>query len=302
MLHGASCACTPERAVAREMRTALTHGAHACYCASMRWPTLSSRCAGRGLTVLALAVCLSVPVLAETCRVRLVVAGEVQTMQADSGDRVGAVLDRAGVTLGIHDRVYPKPWAEVFDGLEIHVIRVTVQEVYEELILPYSIRLQDDPSLPAGTVRLAAGNCGPGYRKGTFVVYRRSDGVAERVPLGSTVIVPSRPKVYLIGTLGRTGQPLSLPGERVMHATAYSGEDPALSKHTATGVPAGRGVIAVDPSVIPYGTKMWVEGYGLGVAADCGGSIRGDRIDLCFDSYAEALAYGHRQVRVRFIP
>jgi 3D (Asp-Asp-Asp) domain-containing protein len=249
-----------------------------------------------------LALLLAWPALAEPCEVLLVVAGQSRPALADTMERVGHVLERAGITLGPNDRVRPRLWGEVFNGMEIHVVRVRVAERYEEQPLPYDIRLQSDPSLDAGKVRLASGDYGPGYRKGTFRIYERSDGITERVPLGDSVIVPGRPKVFLIGTRGGSGLPASLSGERVMHATAYSGEDPALSNRTAIGLPTGRGIIAVDPSVIPYGTKMWVEGYGLGVAGDCGGAIKGDRIDLCYDSYAEALKYGHKQVHVRFIP
>jgi 3D (Asp-Asp-Asp) domain-containing protein len=74
-------------------------------------------------------------------------------------------------------------------------------------------------------------------------------------------------------------------------ATGYS-----LTGKTATGVPVGYGIVAVDPAVIPLGTHMSVPGYGEGVAADTGGSIGGSRIDLWFPTRAEALAWGTRTV------
>ena len=76
-------------------------------------------------------------------------------------------------------------------------------------------------------------------------------------------------------------------------ATGYS-----LSGRTATGVPVGYGVVAVDPNVIPLGTRMTVPGYGEGVAADTGGAIVGARIDLWFPTRAEALAWGTRTVTI----
>ena len=76
-------------------------------------------------------------------------------------------------------------------------------------------------------------------------------------------------------------------------ATGYS-----LSGHTATGVPVGYGIVAVDPSVIPLGTHLTVPGYGEGVAADTGGAVAGARIDLWFPTRAEALAWGTRTVSV----
>jgi 3D (Asp-Asp-Asp) domain-containing protein len=76
-------------------------------------------------------------------------------------------------------------------------------------------------------------------------------------------------------------------------ATGYS-----LPGHTATGVPVGYGVVAVDPGVIPLGTHMTVPGYGEGVAADTGSAVAGARIDLWFPTRAEALAWGSRTVTV----
>lgn len=76
-------------------------------------------------------------------------------------------------------------------------------------------------------------------------------------------------------------------------ATAYS-----MPGHTASGLPVGWGVVAVDPSVIPLGTRMYVPGYGDAVAADTGGAIIGDRIDLWFPTLAQAYAWGERLVTI----
>jgi 3D (Asp-Asp-Asp) domain-containing protein/septal ring factor EnvC (AmiA/AmiB activator) len=76
-------------------------------------------------------------------------------------------------------------------------------------------------------------------------------------------------------------------------ATGYS-----LPGHTASGIPVGPGVVAVDPAVIPLGTRLSIPGYGQGIAADTGGAIRGARIDLWFSSDAEALAWGRRSVTI----
>jgi peptidoglycan DL-endopeptidase CwlO len=76
-------------------------------------------------------------------------------------------------------------------------------------------------------------------------------------------------------------------------ATGY-----ALPGKTATGVPVGWGIVAVDPSFIPFGTGMTIPGYGEGVAADTGGAVVGARIDLWFPTRAEALAWGTRTVTI----
>lgn len=76
-------------------------------------------------------------------------------------------------------------------------------------------------------------------------------------------------------------------------STGYS-----LSGRTATGLPTGWGVVAVDPSVIPLGTRLTIPGYGDAVAADTGGAVRGATIDLWFPTLAQARAWGRRTVTI----
>ncbi|MFQ6097450.1 MAG: 3D domain-containing protein [Armatimonadota bacterium] len=87
-----------------------------------------------------------------------------------------------------------------------------------------------------------------------------------------------------------------------MEATAYYwGPEcigPGATGRAASGVKAGYGIVAVDRDFIPLGTRLYVEGYGYAVAADVGSAIKGNRIDLCFDDYALARAFGRRTVEV----
>ena len=83
-------------------------------------------------------------------------------------------------------------------------------------------------------------------------------------------------------------------GRRItVSSTGYS-----LPGRTATGIPVGWGVVAVDPSVIPLGTRMTIPGYGEGVAADTGSAVRGYDIDLWFPTLAQARAWGRRTVTI----
>ena len=74
--------------------------------------------------------------------------------------------------------------------------------------------------------------------------------------------------------------------------------DYSLPGHTASGLPVGWGVVAVDPSVIPLGTRLTVPGYGEAVAADVGSGVRGAMIDLWFPTLAQARAWGRRTVTI----
>jgi 3D (Asp-Asp-Asp) domain-containing protein len=83
-----------------------------------------------------------------------------------------------------------------------------------------------------------------------------------------------------------------------MIATAYSAGCYGCNGITATGIRAGFGIIAVDPNVIPLGTRLFIPGYGRAIAGDTGGAIVGHRIDLGFDSDSEAMRWGSRPVTV----
>lgn len=89
-----------------------------------------------------------------------------------------------------------------------------------------------------------------------------------------------------------------------MHASAYDptgGRGARATGRTASGIPARKGVVAVDPDVIALGTKLYVEGYGFAIAADRGSAIQGKRIDLCYNTRREALRFGRRSVRVHIL-
>jgi 3D (Asp-Asp-Asp) domain-containing protein len=89
-------------------------------------------------------------------------------------------------------------------------------------------------------------------------------------------------------------QPPPTGGQKMtVSATCY-----ILKGTTASGMPTGPGVVAVDPSVIPLGTRMYIPGYGKGVAADVGGGIKGKIIDLWYSTYAECAKWGRRTVTI----
>lgn len=75
--------------------------------------------------------------------------------------------------------------------------------------------------------------------------------------------------------------------------------DSPKTKITSTGAGAYEGVtVAVDPKLIPYGTKLYTEEFGVRMATDCGGAIKGKRLDLYFSSHAKALEFGVKNVRL----
>lgn len=90
-------------------------------------------------------------------------------------------------------------------------------------------------------------------------------------------------------------------GSLRMLATGYCPCSNCCGSHTgrtATGLPAGKGVVAVDPKVIPLGTKLYISEYGEAIAGDIGGNIVGNRIDLGFDAHSQTSTWGKRWVVV----
>ena len=92
--------------------------------------------------------------------------------------------------------------------------------------------------------------------------------------------------------------PKGLENARMVHveATAYSPFE--TSTYTATGTILRRGVIASDPNFIPMGTRVYIPGYGEAVAEDQGTSIKGNIIDIAFDTYEEACAFGRQNMEI----
>ncbi len=118
----------------------------------------------------------------------------------------------------------------------------------------------------------------------------------ENVP----VKVPEKEKVYIAQT-----QYLEIEKKIEWFyfvATGYSADDATqgTGQKTSTGKNVFEGIIAVDPKIIPYGTKIEIKDTGYFVAEDCGSKIKGNRIDIYFDSKADAEKFGKQGVWVRF--
>jgi 3D (Asp-Asp-Asp) domain-containing protein len=150
----------------------------------------------------------------------------------------------------------------------------------------------------------------PAVREKILQVWRKRDEPRVHVKVLATHVVQrGKPKVVLSGILAyehyaRLAKRKLSGAERFatatfeMLATAYTPNCIGCSGITAIGLPAGHGIVAVDPNVIPLGSRLYVKGYGLALAGDTGGAIHGDRIDLGFNSYSDATEFGRRPVRV----
>ncbi|MES1247700.1 MAG: 3D domain-containing protein [Actinomycetota bacterium] len=112
--------------------------------------------------------------------------------------------------------------------------------------------------------------------------------------IARTTTAPANPAAATPAAANPAASPAPSGGRTItVTSTGYS-----LPGHTATGLPVGWGVVAVDPNVIPLGTKLTIPGYGEAVAADTGSAVRGNDIDIWFPSLAQARAWGKRTITI----
>ncbi len=227
-------------------------------------------------------------------------------------DTVGGVLKDMGLQVKPVDKVRPNKNDKVKAGMKVEVTLITSKcEVTKEPVA-YQTVTQEDPNLDYGKkVTVTQGKPGLLLRV-TEVVLNGDQPVSRQVKLESTLSLPVN-EVVTVGTKRKIARAMSTTinvsrGERrgpagrvlVMSATAYAPNYGCGSK-CANGMRAQRGVVAVDPRVIPLGTRVYVEGYGEAIAADTGGAIKGNRIDLCYNTPGECFQFGRRTVKVTIL-
>jgi len=227
----------------------------------------------------------------------------VQTFLTCDRD-VSRVLQLAGVEPGPDDIVVPAKGERVSETGLVRIVEVTFAEVTEDIQVPYATERRNDSSIEAGLTRV--------YRYGSNGVsrvdykVRYEDGVeVSREELRHELVKEPTSQIVLVGTLrevSRGGENIRFVKAFEMRSTAYCPCTkccgPNAKGITAMGIPAKPGVIAVDPKVIPLGTRVYVDGYGYALAADMGSAIKGNRIDVFYETHEEALRYGMRNVKV----
>ncbi|ACA58613.1 3D domain-containing protein [Candidatus Desulforudis audaxviator] len=209
---------------------------------------------------------------------------------------VGRVLTDAGVELNPHDLVLPGRRAPVTAGMEVRVVRVTVALDERETTVPFAVERRPSYNMLKGQTRLLVQGR-PGLVRETWRVTRHDGQEFERRLEKSEVVAKPQNQVLLVGmltTVTRGAQELRFREMIRAEATAYT----YTGRNTATGLAPGPGTVAVDPRVIPLGSRLYIDGYGMGRAMDVGRSIKGNRVDVFFPTRQEAVQWGRRTVDV----
>lgn len=249
----------------------------------------------------------------------------VYAVEGYSADIAEAFV-RAGISLNENDSYQV---TTLNDLTRIQVIRTSVSSTPAFETIPYSTIRRANAELPVGSEQvLQEGKNGIRSRLTQVKAVTGQAPVVSFVGV-STLVQPTNQIIEYGTKVNRVAQSAlsitndilvtvdqeagilttssgkALPYSKVLTctATAYTTERQAW-KITATGTTARQGAIAVDPSVIPYGTKMYIVSadgsitYGIATAEDCGGAIKGNKIDLFFDSYDECIQFGRRPCMV----
>ncbi|MCM3745539.1 3D domain-containing protein [Sporosarcina luteola] len=128
---------------------------------------------------------------------------------------------------------------------------------------------------------------------------------AVKVASATQESIPENAKKKPAFNTSVSNPPASSGTEMFVTATAYTAYCPGCSGTTAYGIDLranpDQKVIAVDPSIIPLGTKVWVEGYGEAIAGDVGSAIKGHKIDVFIPSYDSAMQWGVKKVKLKII-
>lgn len=257
-----------------------------------------------GLTVvLAFLLCAGVTAQQTTekqpVKVVLTLDGEKRELLTQA-PTVSEMLTEHKITLEELDRCTVPLKTSITEGMDLTITRIRSEVVTERTPIPFENKEVFSSAHRVGTKVVKI----PGKMGEKAITYRDyyKDGErTERVKLDAKYTKP-KPQLTLVGTRGMTLSSRSHFGNRRVMELVATGYGPSgngrWGMQTATGVRPRYGIVAVDPRVIPLGTRLYVEGYGYAWAMDTGGAIKGKRIDLFYPSDRDAHRVGRKKVRV----
>lgn len=217
------------------------------------------------------------------------------------------LLKEQNISIGESDIISPSQNTPITLPMTIKITRIKKEQITETDIVSYASSIKFVTNLIRGEKKTAQQGKNGVIERTMEIVYTNGKFTSNKV-LAKKILVPSQPEIILAGIKPR--HLLASRGGFFTHAKAIlemeaSAYDPGpiscgkyADGYTSIGLKAGYGIVAVDPRVIPLRTRLFIEGYGYAIAGDIGSAIKGNRIDLGFDTYQEAIRFGRKRVKV----
>lgn len=241
------------------------------------------------------------------------VGGETIELKS-AEDNVYKMLNAEGIEVRENDSVSPSSDTPIKEGLKVSVTRNDVKLVRQFEKIDFATVVKNDNNMEKGTDKIMQQGALGEKEILIRVLYENGKEVAKSI-ISETIKKAPVDKVIAMGTMGvfypSRGNKILFDKQFKMSATAYSSGYSSTGKYpndlgygiTATGTVAkrnknGYSSVAVDPRVITLGTKLYIPGYGYAIAEDVGGGIKGNKIDLYFDTDGESYQWGVRWVDV----
>lgn len=252
-----------------------------------------------------------------TMTVSVTADGETKIIHPEDGT-VADALQTAGILLGEDDKVEPSEKVALKDGTAITVTRIEFSERVELENIPFESKEEKTSDLDAGKKELKQEGA-DGIRERVFCDKIVNGTVESSSELRSSVVSEPTDEIWLVGTKKQVavtkpagvvtdaaGVPTNYSSCLTGTATAYTNDRGLAGDWTASGLPAQRGVVAVNPAVIPLGTKLYIASpdgsivYGYAVAGDTGGAMYNGEalVDLFYDTYEECIQFGRRTMNI----
>ncbi|MEG0133716.1 MAG: 3D domain-containing protein [Clostridium sp.] len=240
--------------------------------------------------------------------VNLVIDGKNLSI-ASAEPTVKAMLEAESIEVGQEDKINPSIDEILTSGMLVEVTRVNRELLDEVQSIAFETETRNNSELKQGIEQIIQEGADGERTITTEVVYENGREVNRRVVEEKVSKNPIK-KILDIGTLatirpsrGDSGEEFAYSSMIACTSTAYTSDRGDSGTITATGTtvrrnPNGYSTVAVDPRVIPLGTKLYIEGYGLAIAEDTGGAIIGNKVDVYVNSYEEAINWGRKTVKV----
>ncbi|MEG0050598.1 MAG: 3D domain-containing protein [Terrisporobacter sp.] len=240
----------------------------------------------------------------------LVVDGQEREVSSFKTD-VKGVLEENNINYDSNDKISEDLDASLENGMTIEVKQVEKKEIKDTTSVDYKTIVKKDSSLEEGKSKIAQEG-----KKGTkeliYEAIYHNGYLARKTLVKENITEKPQNEIIVKGTkkketknskatssriISKTTKSNSLRTKVMVSATAYSGDS-----ITATGTVPKWGTIAVDPSVIPYGTKVYIPQFNqYFIAEDCGGGIKGNKIDIFMNSESQCNSWGKRTIEIYIV-